>query len=84
MFEVDSKSGDIALALPIPLGVLPATHTRTTDDPDLQSESKKTQVEFPRLSVERAGSLRMPLMVPIKDLRAAAGALTVKWRIVLL
>jgi hypothetical protein len=96
MFEVDSKTGDIALALPIPMGVLPATYTRTTDDPDLQPESKKTQVVFPSLSVERAGSLRTPLMVPIKDLRTAAGTLTfpskgefdeagtltVKWRIV--
>jgi len=96
MFEVDSKSGDIALALPIPMGVLPATYTRTTDDPDLQSESKKTQVVFPSLSTERAGSLRTPLLVPLKDLRAAAGTLTfpakgeldeagtltVRWRIV--
>jgi len=96
MFEVDSKNGDIALALPIPLGVLPATFTRTTDDPDLEAESKKTQIVFPSLSEDRAGSLRKPLMVPIKDLRTAAGTLTfpakgeldeagtltVKWRIV--
>jgi hypothetical protein len=95
MFEVDSKSGDLALALPIPLGVFPATFTRTTDDPDLAAESMKTQIVFPSLSSDRAGSLRAPLVVPIKDLRAAtgtltfpakgeldeAGTLTVKWRI---
>jgi hypothetical protein len=76
--------------------VLPATFTRTTDDPDLEAESKKTQIVFPSLSEDRAGSLRKPLMVPIKDLRTAAGTLTfpakgeldeagtltVKWRIV--
>jgi hypothetical protein len=96
MFEVDSKDGDIALALPIPLGVLPATFTRTTDDPDQESEQKKTQIVFPSLSGDRSGSMRTPLVVAIKDLRAAAGTLTfptkgefaesgtltVKWRIV--
>jgi len=95
MFEVDSKNGDIALALPIPLGIVPATFTRTTDDPDKEAEQKKTQIAFPSLSGDRSGSMRTPLVVAIKDLRAAAGTLTfpmkgefaengtltVKWRI---
>lgn len=96
MFEVDSKGGDIALALPVPLGLLPATFTRTTDDPDQKSENTQSQIVFPNISNERPGSLRSPLVVKLKDLRAATGTftipskgkyaengtLTIKWRIV--
>jgi len=75
--------------------MLPAMFTRTTDDPDKEAEQKKTQIAFPSLSDDRSGSMRTPLVVAIKDLRAAAGTLTfpmkgefaengtltVKWRI---
>lgn len=95
MFEVDSKNGDIALVLPVPLGALSGTFTRTTNDPEQASEQKKTQIAFPSLGGEASGSFTDPIIVAIKDLRAAAGTLTfptagefgekgtltVKWRI---
>jgi len=77
MFEVDSKNGDIALALPFPNGILQGTFTRATDNPDLEAESSKKQIVFPDRSKEKSGSASQPLLVSIKDLRAASGTLTI-------
>lgn len=95
MFEVDSQKGDMVITLPVPIGALPATFARTTDNPDLTAETKKTVVMFPsQNSSEKSHALIGPHTVAIKTLPASGtltiatkgkleenGTLTVKWRV---